>query len=150
MSRLSRLTEYHCGTAVIKDKSKLQAAMHKLAIIEDLEDQSSIVCNTVNELRSHRDSFLKNTSTWRELNRGINLILGMQAELEVLRKKAEQQEKDTAFIEGLALGKQQVLATKENADGCVGCAFEDTESWQLPCSACKRNCKDYWRAKKVE
>ncbi len=147
---MSRLTEYHCGTAVIKDKSKLQAAMHKLAIIEDLEDQSSIVCNTVNELRSHRDSFLKNTSTWRELNRGINLILGMQAELEVLRKKAEQQEKDAAFLEGLALGKQQVLTMKENADGCVGCAFEDTESWQLPCSACMRNCKDYWRAKKVD
>ena len=146
---MSRLTEYHCGTAVIKEKHKLSEAIHKLAIIEDLEEGGPIVQDTLKELRAHRDVFLKNSSSWGEINRAINLIIGMNVELEVLRKKAEQQEKDAAFMEGLALGKQQVLAIKENADGCVGCAFEDTESWQLPCSACMRNCKDYWR-KKVE
>ena len=33
------------------------------------------------------------------------------------------------------------------ADGCSGCAFEDKEEWELPCTICSRNCKDYWRAK---
>ena len=33
------------------------------------------------------------------------------------------------------------------ADGCSGCAFEDKEEWELPCTICSRNCEDYWRAK---
>lgn len=36
---------------------------------------------------------------------------------------------------------------KQEADGCVGCAFEDVEEWEKPCVICKRNNKDYWRAK---
>ena len=39
---------------------------------------------------------------------------------------------------------QKVLATYF-ADGCHGCAFEPMEEWEMPCSRCKRNCKDYWR-----
>lgn len=39
---------------------------------------------------------------------------------------------------------------KQMADGCVGCAFEDVEEWEMPCRKCKRACKDYWRAKKKE
>lgn len=35
---MSRLTEYHCNVAVIKDKSTLSEAMAKLAKYEDLED----------------------------------------------------------------------------------------------------------------
>ena len=31
------------------------------------------------------------------------------------------------------------------ADGCSMCAYYDKEEWELPCSKCKRNCKDYWR-----
>lgn len=84
---MSRLTEYHCGTAVIKDKSKLQAVMHKLAIIEDLEEQNSNVADALKELRMHRNSFLKNSSSWRIVNRAINLIVGLNAEVEVLRRK---------------------------------------------------------------
>lgn len=84
---MSRLTEYHCGTAVIKEKSKLQAAMHKLAIIEDLEEQNSNVADALKELRMHRNSFLKNSSSWRIVNRAINLIVGLNAEVEVLRRK---------------------------------------------------------------
>lgn len=53
-----------------------------------------------------------------------------------------------AFITGYKKGMRDAAMMKENADGCVGCSFEDTESWQPPCSMCKRNCKDYWRAKK--
>lgn len=30
-------------------------------------------------------------------------------------------------------------------DGCVGCAFESVEEWEMPCAKCKRNSKDYWR-----
>ena len=33
------------------------------------------------------------------------------------------------------------------ADGCFRCAFGDCEEWEMPCMKCKRNCKDYWRAK---
>ena len=36
---------------------------------------------------------------------------------------------------------------KENADGCKGCAFETVNEWEMPCAKCKRNSKDYWRAK---
>ena len=36
---------------------------------------------------------------------------------------------------------------KQEADGCQGCAFVATEEWEMPCVKCKRNCKDYWRAK---
>lgn len=44
-----------------------------------------------------------------------------------------------------ALEKQMM---KENADGCKGCAFENVNEWELPCAKCKRNSKDYWRAKR--
>lgn len=30
---------------------------------------------------------------------------------------------------------------------CTGCAFEDVNEWEMPCSKCKRACKDYWRKK---
>lgn len=43
-----------------------------------------------------------------------------------------------------ALEKQM---KKENADGCAGCAFEVVEEWEMPCTKCSRNCKDYYRAK---
>ena len=33
------------------------------------------------------------------------------------------------------------------ADGCSGCAYMDREEWDMPCLKCKRNSKDYWRAK---
>lgn len=39
---MERLTEYHCGVAVIKDKNKLKDAMKKLANYEDLEEQGLI------------------------------------------------------------------------------------------------------------
>ena len=41
----------------------------------------------------------------------------------------------------------QAVIDKEKADGCLGCAYEDTEEWCMPCSKCKRNCKDYYRVK---
>ena len=37
---------------------------------------------------------------------------------------------------------------KEEADGCQGCAFTDTEEWEMPCVKCKRAGKDYWRPAK--
>lgn len=36
---MERLTEYHNGVAVIKDKSLLPAAMNKLAAVEDAEEK---------------------------------------------------------------------------------------------------------------
>ena len=40
---MERLTEYHCGVAVIKDKKKLKDAMQKLANYEDLEEQGLLL-----------------------------------------------------------------------------------------------------------
>ena len=51
------------------------------------------------------------------------------------------------YEQGLAKGKEDAFRMKENADGCVGCAFESTEPWELPCKQCSRGNKDYWRAK---
>ena len=63
----------------------------------------------------------------------------------------EEKENKKKADEALKAHKKKVASEmKEDADGCVGCAFEDVESWQLPCTMCKRNCKDYWRAKMVE
>ena len=41
----------------------------------------------------------------------------------------------------------EAILERNKADGCVGCAFWNKESWDMPCKECKRNCKDYWRAK---
>ena len=51
------------------------------------------------------------------------------------------------YAQGVIQGRVDARVMKENADGCVGCAFEIMESWQMPCDKCARNCKDYWRAK---
>ena len=42
MSNLDRLTEYHNGVAVIRDKNKLKEAMEKLASYEDVEEDSDM------------------------------------------------------------------------------------------------------------
>lgn len=39
------------------------------------------------------------------------------------------------------------LFETNDCEGCEGCTFIDTEEWEMPCLKCKRNCKDYWRAK---
>lgn len=54
------------------------------------------------------------------------------------------------YEQGLAKGKEDAFRMKENADGCVGCAFEDVNSWEMPCDKCCNNNKNYWRKKKVE
>ena len=54
-----------------------------------------------------------------------------------------------AFMVGYEKGMRDAVMMREDADGCKGCAFEDVESWQPPCTLCKRNHKDYWRSKKV-
>lgn len=54
------------------------------------------------------------------------------------------------YEHGLAKGKEDAFRMKENADGCVGCDFESTEPWEMPCKHCSRGNKDYWRAKRLE
>lgn len=59
------------------------------------------------------------------------------------------EEKDKReFERGYAQAIHDYERMKENADGCTGCAFESMNEWELPCTKCKRNCKDYWRAKR--
>lgn len=57
-------------------------------------------------------------------------------------------EKDE-YSKGYERGQIDAWVMKQDAVGCRGCAFEDANSWEMPCAACSRNCKDYWRAKKV-
>lgn len=53
------------------------------------------------------------------------------------------------YSQGLTKGKEDAFKMKENADGCVGCAFEDVNSWEMPCDRCCNNNKNYWRAKRT-
>lgn len=62
----------------------------------------------------------------------------------------EAEEYNRGYAHGLIQGRVDARVMKQDADGCAGCAFEDVESWQMPCERCARNCKDYWRAKAVE
>ena len=39
----------------------------------------------------------------------------------------------------------QAWIDRHEADACVGCAFWDRDEWEMPCTKCRRNCKDYWR-----
>ena len=51
------------------------------------------------------------------------------------------------YEQGFIKGKEDAFRMKENADGCKGCAFEDRNSWEMPCEKCCNNNKNYWRAK---
>lgn len=54
------------------------------------------------------------------------------------------------YEQGFTKGKEEAFRMKENSEGCVGCAFEDVNSWEMPCDRCCNNNKNYWRKKKVE
>ena len=41
----------------------------------------------------------------------------------------------------------QAWVDRSEADGCLGCEYEDTEEWQDPCARCKRSHKDYYAIK---
>lgn len=53
------------------------------------------------------------------------------------------------YEQGLAKGEENAFRMKENADGCIGCSFENLEEWEMPCRKCSRGNKDYWRAKRT-
>ena len=72
-------------------------------------------------------------------------ISGIRCEMS--RKETEAYNR--GYAQGVIQGRVDARVMKENADGCCGCAFEYVESWQMPCEKCKRNSRDYWRAKKV-
>lgn len=57
---------------------------------------------------------------------------------------------DRGYAQGIIQGMVDARVMKEDADGCSGCVFDDVESWEMPCRNCKRNCKDYWRAKIID
>ncbi len=59
----------------------------------------------------------------------------------------EKEAYERGYEQGVIQGRVDARVMKENADGCAGCAFEYVEVWEPPCSKCKRNAKDYWRAK---
>ena len=53
--------------------------------------------------------------------------------------------RSSADVDPWAIKELQKVLDAYLADGCQGCAFYDKEEWEMPCSKCKRNCKDYWR-----
>ena len=74
----------------------------------------------------------------RMVEESIGTIPNSKVAIEAFQRGCEQ---------GLAKGKEDAFRMKENADGCVGCAFESKEPWEMPCEKCSRGNKDYWRAK---
>lgn len=45
-----------------------------------------------------------------------------------------------------ALNEATETLKKINADGCVGCKYEDVPPHRPPCNECKRNCHDFWES----
>lgn len=80
---------------------------------------------------------------------------GTLKELKKRQTEHDKQIKAEAYQQGatdMEKAKQIIIDNlreeiKLEADGCEGCAFITTEEWEMPCLKCKRNCKDYWRAK---
>ena len=64
-----------------------------------------------------------------------------------LRDVLSEQSKTMYEIDSALWAANRAIQERENADGCVGCAYCDVEEWEMPCAKCKQNCKDYWRAK---
>lgn len=52
---------------------------------------------------------------------------------------------EQAIVKAIEALEGQIL---NEAEGCTGCTFASCEEWEMPCRKCKRNNKDYWRAKK--
>ena len=59
-----------------------------------------------------------------------------------------EQLENVIYKKGVEEGKRIVYQNRKDADGCIGCLFDDVESWEMPCAKCQRNCVDYWREKK--
>lgn len=50
----------------------------------------------------------------------------------------------TNFLE--ALNEATKILKRIDADGCVGCKYEDVPPHRPPCDECKRNCHDFWES----
>lgn len=55
--------------------------------------------------------------------------------------------RSSADVDPWAITELRKVLDASLADGCLGCAFESVEEWEMPCKKCRRNCKDYWRKK---
>lgn len=82
-----------------------------------------------------------------ELQSAVNAVSVLEwwsAKIELIFKRGNMTEKE---LQAYKKGYSDAVTMKENADGCKGCAFESISEWEMPCTKCKRNSKDYWRAK---
>ena len=48
-------------------------------------------------------------------------------------------------VEEWAKEKLKETVSSYLSDGCTGCEFVKVNSWEMPCKACVRNARDYWR-----
>lgn len=82
---MDRLTEYHCGVAVIKDKNKLKEAMAKLDRYEDMEIKAEPFAWNDNFSEIALEDFSK---IQKDLPYCISQNIGMAlAKLELLEKQ---------------------------------------------------------------
>jgi hypothetical protein len=84
----------------------------------------------------------------------MKFFQGQRAGRELWNDKplAVQEQDIESFNNGISTIAKYIFQLEDqiNADGCKECAFEDVHPWEMPCDRCKRNSKDYWRAKAVE
>lgn len=73
----------------------------------------------------------------------FKILKSKEENFEVLEKEAY----DRGYAQGIIQGRLDAKTMKENSDGCIGCAFVNVNSWEMPCEKCKRNAYDYWKSK---
>lgn len=53
-------------------------------------------------------------------------------------------------VDTWAIDELRKVLEAYTSEGCTDCVFEDKEEWEFPCTICKRNYKDYWRAEEED
>lgn len=149
---MSRLTERHCGKAVIKDKSLLPEAMEKLAKMEEAEasDMDEIttkmmehICDNICKYPirvGHTQDELEDICAECKMGKFVCDILNTYNRLN-----------DFENTQSCILMKELSLYEKEYQEyGCRDCEYEDSTKQLYPCRVCKRNAKDLYREKEGE
>ena len=55
--------------------------------------------------------------------------------------------RSSADVDPWAIKELRKVLDAYLADACAGCKYLSVEEWKRPCCMCKRNCKDFWRAR---
>ena len=55
--------------------------------------------------------------------------------------------RSSADVDPWAIKELRKVLDAYLADRCEDCEFYDVDSWKMPCKRCRRNNRDYWRAR---